>query len=113
MRRQDQAIDGRIHPDRKAQSLTFAEGGQLFFENHSKPNKRSWKNDRARVNLMTPFFGSKPMKDITPESVEAFLKALPQLKKGRWHLPITDHTRNHYLSMLRTHFNWLRKRRHY
>src|SRR5439155_2855220 len=95
------------NPERPAQDLTLAEDGRLFFENHSKRNKRSWKNDRARVKIVARFFGKKLMKDVTPEELESFLNAV-QRKYG-----IKDTTRNHYLALVKAIYNRMKKWRLY
>src|SRR6266568_2974940 len=69
-------LDNGARTERPAQQLTLAEAGRLFFENHSKRNKRSWKNDRARVGLIGNFFKKTLMRDVTPEMLEEFLDGL-------------------------------------
>src|ERR1700693_800680 len=71
----DRVIERGTHPERPLQDLALAEAGNLFFEKHSKINKRSWKNDRARVAHIARFFGKKLMREVTPEELEQFLNA--------------------------------------
>src|SRR5258708_16945047 len=103
----DRVIERGTHPERPLQDLTLAEAGNLFFEKHSKINKRSWKNDRARVAYIARFFGKKLMKDVSPEELELFLNAT-QKKHG-----IKDTTRNHYLALLKAIYNRMKKWRLY
>ncbi len=104
--------EGRITPEKPAE-LTFAEGARWFFENHAKPNKRSWKNDRARLEMAIRFFGNKLLKDVTPEDVDAFLIWAKKRGRGVGGKGLSDNTRNHYLAELRSVFNRLRKMRKY
>jgi integrase len=99
----NRAIQDEINPAAKTNDMTFAEAGKLFFENHAKKYKRSWKNDRARIGMIAKFFGEKPLKKISSQDVEELLNWL-QRKRG-----ISDHTRNHYLAMVKLIFNRLRK----
>jgi hypothetical protein len=56
-RRLNQVVDGRTNLERPAKDLTLAEAGQMFFENHARKNKRSWKSDRARIASLSEYFG--------------------------------------------------------
>lgn len=105
--RLDQVIEGGANAQRLTKDLTLAEAGQLFFENHSKRNKRSWKNDRARIAILGKFFGRKLMRDVSPEELEQFLSAV-QKRYG-----IKDSTRNHYLALVKAIYNRLKKWRMY
>src|SRR5438046_1429604 len=82
-------LEGGANLDRPAKDLTVTEAGQLFFENHSLKHKRSWKNDRARIRVVSQFFGNKPMKEVTPEDVERCLDYVQKKYK------LMDTTRNH------------------
>jgi integrase len=50
--------------------MTFADAAHLFFEKHSKPNKRSWVDDRGRIRVLNEFLGEKRLADITPEDIQ-------------------------------------------
>lgn len=103
----NQVIEGGANLERPIRNLTLAEAGQLFFENHSQKNKRSWKNDRARVVILGNFFGRELMQDVTPEELEGFLDAI-QKRHG-----IKDTTRNHYLALVKAIYNRMKKWRLY
>jgi integrase len=107
IKRMNQVIDQGTHPERPTNDLTLAEAGRLFFDKHSKRNKRSWKNDRARVEVIARHYGKKLMKDVTPENLESFLNAV-QKTHG-----IKDTTRNHYLALVKAIYNRLKKWRLY
>jgi len=82
--------------------MTFAEAGHWFLENHAKSNKRSWKNDRARIADMVRFFGNKKLSQITPVDVQAMRETLR--RKG-----LTEHTVNHYHAELKAVINRLKR----
>ncbi len=106
-KRLNQVIDGGENLERPTKDLSLAEAGQVFFENHAKKNKRSWKNDRARIAALSRYFGQKRMNQVTPEELDAFLDAV-QRKRG-----LSDHTRNHYLALVKAIYNRLKKWRLY
>jgi hypothetical protein len=56
-RRLNQVVDGRTNLQCSAKDLALAEAGQMFFENHARKNKRSWKSDRARIASLSEYFG--------------------------------------------------------
>jgi integrase len=105
--RLDEVIEGGASVNRFTKDLGLAEAGRLFFENHAKRSKRSWKNDRARIGILSRYFGNTLMREITPEKLEAFLDAV-QTKHQ-----LSDHTRNHYLALVKTVYNRLKKWRLY
>lgn len=107
VRHLNQVIERGVDAERPIQNLTLAEGSSVFFDNHSRKNKRSWKNDRARVALMGRFFKKTLMQDVTPEALEEFLDGL-QKQYG-----LKDSTRNHYLALVKAIYNRLKKWRMY
>jgi len=102
-----QVDSGGVNQTRSIQDQTLAEAGNLFFENHSKRNKRSWRNDRARIAVIGDFFKQRRMSAVTPEEIESFLNTV-QDKYG-----IKDTTRNHYLALLKAIYNRMKKWRLY
>ena len=97
--RLNRVIENGVYASEPARELTLAEAAKLFFENHSQKNKRSWKNDRARVAAIGNFFKKTPMKDVTPEGLEEFLDRLQE------RCSIKDSTRNHYLALIKAIYN--------
>jgi hypothetical protein len=69
IRKLNQTIENGAYALTTSLEITLAEAGKLFFENHSQKNKRSWKNDRARVASIGRFFKKTLMKDVTPEAL--------------------------------------------
>lgn len=103
----DHVIECGANAQRLGRDLTLAEAGQLFFENHSKINKRSWKNDRARVAVVGGFFGTRLMREVSPEELDEFLNVI-QRRYG-----LKDTTRNHYLALVKAIYNRMKKWRLY
>lgn len=55
------------------QTIGFSEYSDLFLENYSVPNKKSWKCDYYALSAhLKPFFGSFPLREVTPLHVEKF-----------------------------------------
>lgn len=105
--RLSRVVEGGTSLERPTKDRTLAEAGSLFFENHSKRNKRSWKNDRGRIAVIGRFFGKRRLNAVTPEEIESFLNTV-QSQYG-----IKDTTRNHYLALLKAIYNRMRKWRLY
>ncbi|MHA2217642.1 MAG: tyrosine-type recombinase/integrase [Candidatus Hodarchaeales archaeon] len=80
------------------QTIRFREFVELFIENYSKVNKRSWKDDYYRLRKCISFFGDICLHEVTPFEIEKF-KA-EKLKER-----ITKSTVNRYLAILKKMFN--------
>jgi len=105
----DKVFENAIHPQTRGQDMTFTQAGEWWLKEYALKEKRSWKNDRARVGLMTGYFGNVLLKDIQPEDIERFLEKLPELRGER----IGDNTKNHYLANLKAIYNRLKKKKLY
>jgi excisionase family DNA binding protein len=58
---------------KQKQKIRFRELSELFLENYSKPNKKSWKCDYYAIEAhLIPFFGRYSLIEITPLLVEKF-----------------------------------------
>ncbi|MDH5466519.1 MAG: tyrosine-type recombinase/integrase [Candidatus Aminicenantes bacterium] len=58
---------------KQKQQIRFQELSELFLENYSKPNKKSWKCDYYAIEAhLIPFFGRCTLTEITPLLVEKF-----------------------------------------
>ncbi|MCK4817097.1 site-specific integrase, partial [bacterium] len=58
---------------KQKQPIRFQELSELFLENYSKPNKKSWKCDYYAIEAhLIPFFGRCTLTEITPLLVEKF-----------------------------------------
>jgi len=108
----EKAVAESIYPQRKGVDLFFKEAVAWYITTYSE-KKISGFVDKARLKLAAKFFENRKVSGITPEDIEAFLLALPKLRaqetprvKG-----IKDHTKNHYLAIIRALFNRLRRRK--
>src|ERR1700726_3028040 len=73
--RMNRVVDGGENLERPTKDLTLSEAGQMFFDNYARKNKRSWRNDRARIGVLSRYFGRMRMRQVTPETLDAFLDA--------------------------------------
>ncbi|MBN1622393.1 MAG: site-specific integrase [Endomicrobiales bacterium] len=76
----------------KNEQITFRQASQLFFEKHSKPNKRSWKSDLSEIEYLNTLFGDKKLVDFTALDIQNMRNELKQ--KG---LKSSSIDRNHAL----------------
>lgn len=78
--------------------IKLKEFSELFIENYSKVNKRSWKDDQDRLRWINDLFGDITLSELSPIHVER-LKS-EKLKEG-----VTKTTVNHYLKTLKRMYN--------
>lgn len=79
------------------QSVKFREFVEMFIENYSKVNKKSWKDDFYRLRKCMSFFGNVYLHEISALDIEKF-KAVKVCE-------LTRTTVNHYLKILKRMFN--------
>jgi integrase len=103
------AINTKLNPEEVGREMTFKEAVKWWLETYAEPKKASRVNDRSRFGLMAEYWGDAPLKAITTQDVEDFLAKLHKLRGE----PISDHTRNHYLAMLKALYNRLKKKKVY
>lgn len=96
-------IDCALHPQRK--EMTFREAADWWLRFVS-PFKRSGFVDKARLPLMVECWGEKQLGQLTPEDIEQFLGSLSKLRSRT----VKDHTRNHYLALIKALYNKLIER---
>lgn len=99
--------------DEMNNSITLAKACDRFFEEYSRPHKRTWMSDRAHIRTMKAFFGDKKIRDIRPRDVEAFRQFVHRTIKNRRGEPIKLHTVNHHHKDLKAVINWAKKQRLY
>lgn len=80
------------------QPIKFKEFADMFVENYSKVNKRSWRDDFYRLRKCSGFFGNVYLYEISSFDVEMFKSTM--IKEG-----LSKTTVNHYLKILRRMFN--------
>ena len=93
-------------------NLKLSQAADLFFEEYARPFKRTWKTDRARINIIKEFFGQRRIRELTPRDVDAFRAYVAKNVdgvKGK----LTLHTVNHYHAILKAIINWAKKKRIY
>lgn len=113
------AIAQILHPEDYAGEMTFRDAADWWIKNYASI-KRSGRLDRGRLPLMVDYFGTKCLRDIQPADIDGFLTKLPDLRaaldKERNRAPkkrLSDHTRNHYLALIRALYERLRHKRMY
>lgn len=89
-------------PDDYAGDMTFRQAGEWWLREYA-PHKRSKKIDFSRMPLAMDYFDRKLLREIRPEHVQNFLERLSELRGE----PISDHTRNHYLALIRALYSRL------
>ncbi len=91
--------EGRFFPEnlRRRREMLFEDMVKLFLEDHSKVNKRSWRDDHYRAKVLVDFFGDKPLSETTTQDIERFKARLAQR--------VSQATVNRYLTLLKTIFN--------
>lgn len=92
--------------------LKLCDAADVFFEEYAQPYKRNWKTDRARINIIKEFFGTRQIKDLTPRDVDAFRAYVARTvdgMKGK----VTLNTVNNYHAELKAIINWTKKKRVY
>ncbi len=76
----------------------FSDAIELI-KTHSKNNKRSYKTDLCRINLLEDYFKNKPLNEFSPKIIEDF-KTYLKFDKN-----LSNSTINRYVSLLRKMFN--------
>lgn len=87
---------------------TFSEAGEIYIQEYSRNNKKSWKNDRTRLELhLQPVIGDILLDNLSYENIEALKVAV--MTKG-----LAKATVNHCLGLTRQicnysiHRGWLK-----
>jgi integrase len=93
--------------------LRLADAADMFFEEYSVPQKKTWKSDRAHIRVMKRFFGEKKIRDITPRQVEAFRSYVKKNVRNIRGELVNLHSVNHYHATLKAIINWAKKKRLY
>jgi integrase len=69
--RRGEILQGRLKLADHLPSPRFSEFAVDYLE-YSKANKRSWRRDAVTLKQLTPFFGTRRLKEITPWLVERY-----------------------------------------
>ena len=71
-KRISQVAEGKFFEITKDEKIGFKDFSALYYENHSKVNKKSWWSDEYRIVLLNTYFGEKYLNQITALDVEKF-----------------------------------------
>ncbi|MEO0301668.1 MAG: site-specific integrase [candidate division WOR-3 bacterium] len=93
-----QIIEGKYLDIKKNEKIKFEEMANLFLENYSRINKKSWKRDYFIIKNLNIFFGGRYIYEITNLDIENY-------KKKRLIEGVSYSTINRELACLRTIFN--------
>jgi integrase len=91
--------EGKFFPDnlKRRREMLFKDMMKLFIQDHSKPNKRSWRDDIYRAKPLVEVFGDRLLSEITTQDVERW--------KAKLAMEVSQATTNRYLTLLKTIFN--------
>ncbi len=78
--------------------IRFGKFVEMFVENYSRVNKRSWKDDFYRLRKCSDFFGNVNLDEISPLDIERF-------KSSRLKERVSRSTVNRHLAILKTLYN--------
>jgi len=92
-------FDKEYRIKRERQSIKFKDLADMYLENYAKSNKRSWQDDRYRIEAhMKSFFGEIELQKFTPLLIEKY--RAERLKTG-----VTKSTVNREITIMKKMFN--------
>ncbi len=97
-------VAGKFLAEEK-QEVTFTEGADLFLA-YSEARRKSHENDIHMVNRLKGYFGNRPLRSLTPDTVEGYLTQ--RRKAGNIALggkPLSNCTLNRDLGVLKSIVN--------
>ncbi len=102
-KRRVEMAEGKFLEKRRESKTTLAEMAKLYLDNHAKPAKRSWKDDKRLLDGFVEYFGDIRLSEITPLTLENYRrdKKTPD-KKGK---KLADATLNRHMAALKTMFS--------
>jgi hypothetical protein len=77
-KRKTEIREGKFFPEtiRRRREILFRDMANLYLEEHSKVNNRSWRTDKTRLERLIERFGTTPLSNITKLDVERFRSVL-------------------------------------
>lgn len=72
----DPATEKRATPLVNSQAVTFQELAELYIEEHSKLEKKTWKEDSRKLNFLLPAFGARAATEIQPVELSDFVQKI-------------------------------------
>lgn len=92
-KRKVEIAENRFLDIKKQAKVRFSDFTKTFLELHSKPNKKSWREDTYTLGILNSFFGKKYLYEITQKDVEEF--------KAKRRNEVTPATVNRGLALLK------------
>jgi len=71
-KRHTQIAENKFLDVRKYKQIKFTVMADIYLENYSKPNKRSWRRDITSIKTLSSFFNTRYLNDITPLDIEQY-----------------------------------------
>ena len=71
-KRRVEIAEGRFLEKRQESNTTLGEMAELYVENHARPSKKSWRDDKRILGGFVKYFGSVRLSEITPLKLEAY-----------------------------------------
>jgi len=98
-KRKLQVREGKFFPAniRRKREMLFKDLVDLYLEDHSRINKRSWRDDTYRVKPLLEAFGDKALSEITTQDIDRL--------KGKLAQRMAPGTVNRYIGLLKSIFN--------
>jgi hypothetical protein len=99
------AINENKHPilrKRKNKKIKFADFAEKYITDYSKPNKKSYKCDIARLKALIPYFGDFYIADIESSHIAEYRKLRLQQKAKNHDNPVSPATVNREVILLKS-----------
>jgi integrase len=98
-KRKTEIREGKFFPEtiRRRREILFRDMANLYLEEHSKVNNRSWRTDKTRLERLIERFGTTPLSNITKLDVERFRSVLAK--------ELAPATVNRHIALLKSIFN--------
>lgn len=103
--RKAQIAEGKFDIAQTMKPVLFDKLVNVFMEDYSKANKRSWKRDRTSCRALLGFFTNKKITQITPWLVDKY-KSKRLTDTSRYNRPLSKATINRELACLKTMLNY-------
>lgn len=103
--RKAQIAEGKFDLAQTIKPVLFDKLVDVFMEDYSKPNKRSWKRDRTSCRALLDFFSNKKLTQITPWLVDKY-KSKRLQDTSKFNRPLSKSTINRELACLKTMLNY-------
>ncbi len=98
-------LELNVNPNQD-ERVTFKSAAQLFFDNHSRPNKNAWQDDKGKIEYLNGLFGDKKLADFTSFDIQLMRNKLQE--KG-----LSSATIDKYHALVKTIFNKMKQWRRF